>query len=189
VGSPRLFVVTGGPCSGKTTLIRALDARGFVTVREAAIDVIEGLNRRMGVEGQRRWRRRNLLEFQRMILELQIERERAVADLAGVVFLDRGIADGVAYLASAGIEPPAGFLERARRSAYERVLLLETLGEFRDRSGTGRLSTRDDSVRIAGLIGRVYASLGVPVTHVADVPVAERVERVLEVALRSARSG
>ncbi|MEU4400109.1 AAA family ATPase [Micromonospora orduensis] len=37
---PRRYVLTGAPGAGKTTLLEALRHRGYVTVREAATDVI-----------------------------------------------------------------------------------------------------------------------------------------------------
>ncbi len=40
VGTGRLFVVTGGPGSGKTTLIAALAARGYQTTVEAGRAII-----------------------------------------------------------------------------------------------------------------------------------------------------
>ena len=45
-------VVTGGPGSGKTTLVEALGRRGYATVPEAAIQVIEAKNAELGVEGR-----------------------------------------------------------------------------------------------------------------------------------------
>ena len=36
LGNDRFFVLTGGPGSGKTTLIEALKARGYATQRKPA---------------------------------------------------------------------------------------------------------------------------------------------------------
>ncbi len=175
----RLVVVTGGPCSGKTTLIRALAGRGFATVDEAAIDVIRTLNGTMGVEGQRAWRRAHPLDFQRMVFDLQVKRESAVERASGPVFLDRGIADGIAYCTDAGIEPPARFRDRAIASGYAGAFVLETLEGFETRDATGRMSRREDSLRIGRLIADAYRSIGVTATLVGVMPVEERLERVL----------
>lgn len=177
----RLVVVTGGPYSGKTTLVGALAGRGFATVDEAAIDVIRRLNGTMGVEGQRAWRRSHLLEFQQMVFDLQVERESALAPDAGPVFLDRGIADGIAYCTNAGIEPPDRFRDRAIASRYACAFVLETLEGFETRDATGRMSRRQDSLRIGRLIADAYRSIGVPVTLVGRMPVEQRLEIVLDV--------
>lgn len=175
----RLVVVTGGPFSGKTTLVRALAGHGHRTVPEAAIDVIDRLNVEMGVEGQRAWRSARPLEFQRMIFDLQLERERPLGRGSGLVFLDRGIADGIAYLMSAGVEPPGEFRDEALASRYAHAFVLETLEGFEKRGSSGRMSDREGSVRIGRLLARVYADLGVPVTHVGSSTLEERVETVL----------
>ena len=187
MSSPRLIVVTGGPCSGKTTLIEALERAGHHTVREAAIDVIGRLNERKGVEGQVQWRRDHPLEFQRMVFELQVKREDSLHPELGVVFLDRGIADGIAYCRNFGIEPPGEFVDRARRSGYAGVFLLETLESFDDRPGTGRMSSREDSLRIGRLIEEAYQDLGVSVTRLGLASNHERVERVLDAVFRTSR--
>jgi predicted ATPase len=176
----RLVVVTGGPYSGKTTLVRALAGRGFATVPEAAIDVIGTLNDGMGLEEQRAWRRDHLLEFQQMVFELQVQREEALGPRPGTVFLDRGIADGIAYCENAGIEPPARFRDRAVASGYAHAFVLETLEGFETRSTTGRMSRREDSLRIGRLIAGAYRSIGVAVTLVGGLPVEQRLDLVLE---------
>jgi predicted ATPase len=48
---PYTVVLTGGPHSGKTTLIEELRRRGQRVVPEAALALIEELNAAMGVEG------------------------------------------------------------------------------------------------------------------------------------------
>jgi len=175
----RLVVVTGGPYSGKTTLVQALAARGHVTVPEAAIDVIETLNEQMGVEGQRAWRRSHPLEFQQMVFELQVRREEALGPREGTVFLDRGIADGIAYCTYTGIDPPGRFRRRAVASGYGHAFVLETLEGFETRRGTGRMSRREDSLRIGRLIADAYRSIGVDVTLVGRRTVEERLDLVL----------
>jgi predicted ATPase len=180
--SPPLFVLTGGPYSGKTTLVQALADAGLRTVPEAAIEVIERLNEIMGPANQRRWRRAHLPEFQRMVLELQLERERALPPGRAPVFLDRGVADGIAYYRDAGLESPGRLVACARARPYRRAFVLETLETFDGRRGSGRTSSRDDSVRLGALLETVYRDLGVPVTRITRTSVPERIDAVLRAA-------
>jgi predicted ATPase len=179
-GPARLVVVTGGPYSGKTTLVEALSSHGHATVPEAAIDVIGTLNDEMGVERQRTWRRSHPLEFQQMVFELQVRREEALGPGAGTAFLDRGIADGIAYCTYAGIDPPDRFRDRAVASGYGHAFVLETLEGFETRRVTGRMSRRHDSLRIGRLIADAYRSIDVPVTLVGRLTVEQRLALVLE---------
>lgn len=175
------IVLTGGPCSGKTTLIEALAHRGFWVVPEAAIQVIEVLQREMGHEPFQRWRREQATESQTLICERQIQLEAAAGDRdGGVVFLDRGLVDGLAYCEFHRTPPPAllrGGLPLEGR--YSRVFVLDTLANFRARAGTGRRSSDADSRAISVILERLYRQHGYAVTRVPELPVPERIERVL----------
>ena len=53
--STQIFVIAGGPCSGKTSLIQALRERGFETVPETAEQMIKtGIKSGISVEEQRK---------------------------------------------------------------------------------------------------------------------------------------
>ena len=70
-----LIVITGAAFAGKTAVIRELAARGYPTIHEAAIEVIEELVTELGVEEQIAWRQRNQQEFQRRLSLRQHGRE------------------------------------------------------------------------------------------------------------------
>ncbi len=81
-------VITGGPCSGKTTVINELGKRGYEVVGEVARNVINE-------------RKNNPLTYdehhlrQELIFLRQVEKEKQVH--ADVTFFDRGIFDNFAY--------------------------------------------------------------------------------------------
>ncbi len=171
-------VLTGGPCSGKTTLAEELATLGFAVAPEAALQVIEALAQELGPEPARAWRAAHPDRFQRRIAELQLELEQA-AERAGArwVVCDRGIPDGIAYCRYYGIAPPPRVAAAAAAAHYDAVLLLETLTDFRPRRETGRTDDRATSLRLAELIHAVYEELGYQPFRVAAVPVDERLEQ------------
>lgn len=92
------IVITGGPCAGKTTLIDLigpeLEGRGYRVrlVDECATDVLsQGLNPTTCG---------SVLEFQRHVADLQLQKEEALEQLdpGVVVILDRGLMDSMGYL-------------------------------------------------------------------------------------------
>jgi len=177
---PLRVVITGGPCSGKTTVIEALAERGFRTVPEAAIEVIAELSERMGVEGQAQWRSENREAFQVMIIEKQAALEEAAAGAAsGDVFHDRGRLDGLAYCRVFGAPVPPEVEAGCQDLPYDRVFLLDTLSSFDDRKATGRTSDRERSLEIRDELGRTYAERGLEPVFVPETSVEERITLIL----------
>ncbi|MCP4400474.1 MAG: ATP-binding protein [bacterium] len=172
-------VITGGPCSGKTTLVQALRERGFHTLPEAALTVIERLNREYGVVQQKTWRRSHPVEFQRLVTQQQAEQETRIPADAGVIFCDRGRYDALAYFQLFEIVMPEDLLRLIEETAYAQVFLLDTLSDFSQRADTGRTSDRQASIRLCALLEQVYQHYGYTPIHVPECPLQQRIDRVL----------
>lgn len=150
------MVITGGPCSGKTSLWDLLGRRcpGAVRVPETATALI--LSGRtpgnMGIEA-----------FQRLVFRQQLQAEEDALRQGDFLLCDRGLADGLAYfpglLASVGI---------SREALLERYALILHLAVVRDReiyarfAGGNPARTEDhtEALRLDRRIERVYASHG-----------------------------
>ena len=174
-GEPRLdrrcFALTGGPGVGKTALLGHLDSMGFATVREAARDVI---HEQLQLDSEvLPWRDQSA--FQRHVLELQLKRE-PVAD-GPVVFMDRGIPDGIAYLRAYGLSVFCEMLVHARER-YEGVFLIEPHGEYVD--DAERREDPEEAQMLHGVIEATYRDLGYDLVNVPSMPVARRAEFVIE---------
>ena len=174
-------VITGGPCSGKTTIIEHLSKQGFQVVTECAIEVIEELNKDMGIEGQKKWRKENLVELQRILVAKQIEKESKIkAGKAEVVFFDRGMYNGLAYLRLMKKPVETELLAIIKGYTYDMVFALETLSNFQPRAETGRTSDREKSIAIGRLLEEVYKENGIEVVFVKEMSVEERVSFIKE---------
>ena len=91
---PKMIVITGGPCAGKTSALTELRRRFCSDVEfvpEAATDLI--------LDGIAPWTCDSWLEFQTHVMQLQLKREAAaVSGAYTLVICDRGVCDSRAYL-------------------------------------------------------------------------------------------
>lgn len=171
----------GGSCSGKTTLVREFSRRGFTTICEAALKVIEELTMEMGIDGLANFRRTSFATLQLMICQKQIELEaRSVSVNGELVFCDGGLLDPIGYCTYFGATPQNELLELAMRHCYHRVFSLESLPTFVPRLKAGRISDSRSSFEIGILLRQVYRQYGYELIEVPVMPVDKRATYILK---------
>jgi predicted ATPase len=169
------FVFTGGPCSGKTTLLKCLAERGFRTVPEAAATVIE----RELAKGTDVLPWANLAAFQTEVLKLQLALEDS-AD-GNVVICDRGLPDGVAYYRLGGLQPAPELLNLCTERRYDGVFFLGQLPSF-DPDNIRR-ETPETAEKLSGFIKDAYSGFGYAPIEVPPIPVNDRASLVIRALL------
>src|SRR5262245_55018985 len=122
------YVITGGPGSGKTTIVNVLRGRGYTTTIEHArhyLDTqrIKGRNVEEVRENQR--------EFQLAVLDMQIEQEASLVP-ADIVFLDRAIRDSLAYYHFLALDPDKKLLDALKNVSYRKIFILDLLPMVND---------------------------------------------------------
>jgi len=179
---PVKIAITGGPHSGKTTLLAELAARGFAVVPEAAISVIEELVAELGRDRARAWRLTHVPQFQERIAQRQLQLEYAARqESAAAVFCDRGLVDGLAYMRLAGA-PPTPFVKAAVASSrYDLIVLCEICLPFKPRIETGRTSDLRRAREIEASLVVTYREFGYHLLRLpAEATVASRADLLLE---------
>lgn len=166
-------VITGGPCTGKTTVVNLLAQRGYKTTIEHARHYIDTQK----IQGRTVEEiRENKKEFQLSVLNMQIA-EEARLDVHEQVFLDRALPDAMAYYQFLGLEYDDLLMEQCHKYQYHRVFILDRLPLTNDYA---RLEDEAGQKRIHQLIISVYESLHFPVVHVPVLAPEERVEFILK---------
>ena len=166
----RKYILTGGPGSGKSSILLELEWRGEHIVREAAEDVIKRHQAR-GIA--RPW---ELPDFQKEILELQIQREERIPSHLKRAWIDRGIPDGFGYTRE-GTETHRA-IQKAMR-AYTGVFLIENLG-----STLKTEVRREDyaaALKLEETFYNIYTTFGYRVPRIAPAAVGTRADRILEI--------
>lgn len=170
--TPPWYAITGGPSSGKSTTVALLSQRGHRVSPEVARTILDeqvALGRTVAeirAAGE---------EFQEMILARQIELESSF-DPAELIFLDRGIPDGLGYERFLQLEPNRAITEAASNARYRRVFVLETLHLHDDGS---RIEDEADQRGIHDNIVAVYTELGHDLVEVPVMSPEDRVEFIL----------
>lgn len=101
--SNHLHIITGGPGSGKSSVIEALAAEGFRHMPEAGRAIIQD---QVNIDGTALpWADRDA--FAALMLGWEMRSYREALDFAGPVFFDRGIPDVVGYLRLCDLPVPA----------------------------------------------------------------------------------
>lgn len=166
-------VITGAPCTGKTTLIEQLAEGGFQTANETAREYFE-IEMAKGRTSQEI--RDSGYPTQLGIFEMQQNIEDGLRPNQ-IVFLDRGLPDSLTFHRVYGLNPDE-FLLECLKHRYASVFILDRLPFERE----NKLGPEDEKPAqfIDMWLERDYTTLGYSVVRVPVVTPEERLNFVLE---------
>lgn len=166
-------MVTGAPSSGKTTILKLLEKRGYRVLYEAArIYIDQELKKGKTIKEIRE----NEGEFQRKILGIKIQCENKL-DPEKITFLDRAIPDSPAYYELVGL-PKDKYMENAvRKSSYKKIFIFERLDFEKDYA---RTESEEEIRKLEKLLEKTYRQLSIPIIKVPRMSVKKRLKFILE---------
>ncbi len=171
IATPPWYVLTGGPCAGKTTTIDELARRGHPVLAEPA----------------------------RLIIEEQLAEGKAIQDIVGdsdwlpsvvrraysqertvprdrLHFFDRALPDSLAYYRLANREVDDFFRTCMAEIRYRKIFLLDLVEYEIDHA---RSETPEQAMMIHGQIREAYTDQGYEIVEVPVMPVTERADFIL----------
>ena len=170
-----LIVITGGPGTGKTTIIDALIEQGYACFPE--------ISRQITLEAKKQGIEQLFLEKPLLFSELLLEgrkkqHQQAHDDVSEIVFLDRGIPDILAYMHYIGDSYPAFFDQASREHQYSKVFVLPPWEEIYE-SDEARYENFEQAKLIFEHLLETYQKYGYELIEVPRGSVEERIQFIL----------
>ncbi|MBS3066980.1 ATP-binding protein [Candidatus Pacearchaeota archaeon] len=159
-------VITGGPCSGKTTLINILSEKGYYVIGEIARKVL--------IERKNNELNKNEFSIRQTIMaERQIAKEKELETRKGkLVIFDRSLIDILAYCRYFDINPPKVIDNINLSKNYDFVFILDLLPFEKDEV---RIENEEDVLTIHNLIYGIYKNLGYNIIQVPVMDIEKRI--------------
>lgn len=170
-----IYVITGGPGFGKTSVISELKKQGFNGSEELSRQFIQ---EQMQGDGKLLpWVDR--AGYSREMLKRRIQQYKNTP-VNELWFFDRGILDLIAYMVKDGLQVPDVYYESAKEYRYNEMVFLTPPWEEIHKNDSERLEPFKEAVHIHKEIESVYNHLGYRCVGLPKVTVEERVAFILE---------
>lgn len=175
VNEDRFYVITGGPGSGKSSLIEALHQQGYAHSIEAGRGVIQD---QMAIAGRALpWDDRAL--FAELMLFWEIRSYRIAEQVPGPVFFDRGVPDVLGYLKLTGLPIPPHMQKAAELFRYNRTVFIAPPWREIFRQDHERKQDFDEAIRTYDSMVAIYTALDYELVEIPRSAVEERLKFIL----------
>jgi len=175
----RFIVLTGGPGSGKTSVIDSLQRAGYSRSLEAGRAIIQD---QVAIGGRALpWQDREL--FAELMLSWEMASYHTAEQSSGLVFFDRSVVDVVAYLQLCNL-PLSTHIEQAVKTfRYNRHVFIASPWEEIYKPDRERKQDFPEAVRTYHAIANAYAKSGYELIEIPRAPVDDRVRFILSAIL------
>lgn len=166
-----LFVITGGPGSGKTTLVNALANAGLDTREEVGRRIIKD---QVAVSGPAvPWR--DPMLYADLMLSWEMRSYRQAAEQGGPIYFDRGIPDILGYLRLLDRPIPDHMRRAAALFRYSDTVFVCPPWRRIYRPDDERTQDFETARRTHAAMVDIYTSLGYSLVTIPPRPVGDRV--------------
>ncbi|MFV0580984.1 MAG: AAA family ATPase [Parabacteroides gordonii] len=171
-----LYVITGGPGTGKTSLIEELERSGFKAVEEVAREIIKEQMQQGGEALP--WKDTAL--YTELMLERSIDSYLANAGNDGILFFDRGIPDTLAYAALIGLPDKENIEQAVAKYRYSKQVFILPPWEDIYCTDKERKQLFNEAIDTYYVMKEVYEKAGYTLIEIPKIPVTERRDFVID---------
>lgn len=173
--SNRFYVLTGGPGSGKTSVIEELARQGFATMPEAG----RGIIREQMEAGGTALPWADQARFADAMLDWELRNHKEAGHLAGPVFFDRGLPDIVGYLDLCGLAVPERLHAAVDQLRYNPVVFAFPFWSEIFTQDAERKQSPDEAERTFHAVTASYRSFGYTLTTMPRLTIRDRASFIL----------
>jgi predicted ATPase len=172
----RFHIITGGPGSGKTSLIEALRGRGYACSTEAGRGIIQD---QVSVGGSALpWH--DPLLFAELMLSWEMRSYHIAGESDGKVFFDRGVPDVIGYLRLMNLPVPDHMQKAALAFRYHPVVFIAPPWQEIFRQDTERKQDFNEAIRTYQALASTYDELNYHLVELPRSSIEDRLNVVLE---------
>ena len=171
----QIYVITGGPGFGKTSLVEALRQTGYQCSGEFARNLIQSQQDSGG--NILPWKNAKL--FQQHILQKRIDFFNSVPD-DSFAFADRAIPDQLAFAKYRGFDVPEVLSDCSQKYRYAPQVFVTPPWAEIFRNDTIRTESYEEATRIHDFVVETYLSLNYEIIELPLLPVKERMKYLLQ---------
>ena len=162
------YIITGGPGSGKSSLLAALINKSYQGFEEISRIII----REQHEAGGNKVPWKNLAAFAELCYE-RMSAQLNECQSNCTCFYDRGLPDIIAYVRRGGLNVPDKYFEKAK--SYNRIVFLAPPWQEIFVNDNERPESFEDSVEIYKFLKSTYEELGFSIVELPKVSIEERV--------------
>lgn len=173
--NPNLVVISGGPGSGKTTVIEHLHKLGHHVAPEVARQIIQ---EQVQLDGPALpWRDRDA--YTSLMLERSIESYKAHSAQTGPVFFDRGIPDTLGYARLMGLADDSFIRNACQLYCYASVVFLAPPWPEIYTIDTERKQDLAEAIRTYEILAETYRDCGYKIIELPKSTPTERADFIV----------
>ncbi|MEO9891071.1 ATP-binding protein, partial [Aurantibacter sp.] len=179
------IVITGGPATGKTSVIQSLETQDYLCFHEIIRDLTnqaKDLGNLKSLETNPIDSVDDPLKFNKKLLEGRTKQYVASKkSVDNLIFFDRGIPDVLAYMMHYNQDLLPAFIEAAEEHTYDMVFLLPMWKEIFS-SDEERFESFDEALKIQDCLRNSYSNFGYTVIEVPFDTIENRTKFILNTA-------
>lgn len=170
------IVITGGPGTGKSTLIKLLEKRGYPCLHEVSREVILQARK----EGHEQLFLKNPILFSEKLIEGRMKQFNQITEFhQQYIFYDRGMPDVIAYLNYIDSAFPKEMHQACESFCYDLVFTLPPWKEIYT-TDNERYESFSEAEKIHSHLENTYKSYNYTPIEVPKLPVEQRLSFILE---------